>query len=531
MAASSTESTSEGSLPNLWYLGVLLEIVSTMSGTVGKQLIRLAELKRRKNPRCGRIALTVGLIVNTAVGPIVDMGAYSFAAQSLIAPFGGLDVVWNALLAPYILKEKLTRRRVIGCILIVIGTLMAGGFGNHTDHEYTLDYLEDTLINVRVLVYFCVFFAWFLLNRLYLMKKPTGSAIRGISLGCTAGTIAGNMFCVKGAIELIQRSIHEEEGEIWLHWLPYALLAGAVFFALTNVIYMTKGLQEFEALFMVTIYEGSMIVSGCVSGTVVLLDLEDLEHWRVALYALSVVVVVAGMYVIFSEEAKSKSSLMAGTASIERTRDSKPSLVAAATGERSVHASLVPSTLQSPRSLGSPGKLRWGQEQDDLFPSKSAPDVEPSTPSSSHTSPTQQLPCRRADVEALIAAGAAAGAAAGDSDLRPQRSVTAPADLDGSRTPFTTPERAGSGDLGLSSPSSRPPAATVLRTADKDLAADVSGDLRRGRSAGAVPSSSPALARLPVGHRGRPKERARSAQRSGSRPCCFPRGGPCVVMP
>ena len=125
----------------------------------------------------------IGLVTNTAVGPLIDVAAYSFAPQSLVAPFGGLvakhlakhlakpfpglcrsvlicvsicvlpcqwtwctaigfdsfrystisqvhrvfcrliafertwhmkhwglDVVWNALLAPFILKEKLTRR-------------------------------------------------------------------------------------------------------------------------------------------------------------------------------------------------------------------------------------------------------------------------------------------------------------------------------------------------------------------------------------------------------------------------------------
>mmetsp|Transcript_56996 Transcript_56996/g.128909 ORF Transcript_56996/g.128909 Transcript_56996/m.128909 type:complete len:452 (-) Transcript_56996:121-1476(-) len=303
--------------PNLWYIGVGLEIVSTMSGTIGKQLIRLSELTKGKSAHLAKMIMIAGLVINTAVGPIVDMGAYSFASQSLIAPFGGLDVVWNALLAPFLLDEKLTWRRIVGCVLIMIGTGMAGCFGNHEDAEYTLEYLEETLLHVRVLIYFLVFFAWFLLNRFCLMNFPVGNAIRGVSLGCTAGTIAGNMFCVKAAIELIQRSINMQEGEIWLHWLPYVMLVGAVFFALTNVIYMTKGLQEFEALFMVTIYEGSMIVSGCVSGAVVLLDLRGVEAWRIGLYSLSVLIIVSGMYVIFSNEAMSKSSLMSGAASIE----------------------------------------------------------------------------------------------------------------------------------------------------------------------------------------------------------------------
>mmetsp|Transcript_43215 Transcript_43215/g.92215 ORF Transcript_43215/g.92215 Transcript_43215/m.92215 type:complete len:451 (+) Transcript_43215:165-1517(+) len=359
--------------PNLWYIGVGLEIVSTMSGTIGKQLIRLSELTKGKSAHLAKMIMIAGLVINTAVGPIVDMGAYSFASQSLIAPFGGLDVVWNALLAPFLLDEKLTWRRIVGCVLIMIGTGMAGCFGNHEDAEYTLEYLEETLLHVRVLIYFLVFFAWFLLNRFCLMNFPVGNAIRGVSLGCTAGTIAGNMFCVKAAIELIQRSINMQEGEIWLHWLPYVMLVGAVFFALTNVIYMTKGLQEFEALFMVTIYEGSMIVSGCVSGAIVLKDLRALEAWRIGLYSIGILTIVLGMYVIFSQEVLSRSSLAAGSASIEikevkrevakspksPRKLSNLSIDSAVTVEsvrqsvlrRSIHASVVPSPSPNNKML------------------------------------------------------------------------------------------------------------------------------------------------------------------------------------
>ena len=38
-----------------------------------------------------------------------DAGETCWAAGCLFSPFEGLDVVWNALLAPFILKEKLTR--------------------------------------------------------------------------------------------------------------------------------------------------------------------------------------------------------------------------------------------------------------------------------------------------------------------------------------------------------------------------------------------------------------------------------------
>lgn len=261
---------------------------------------------------------TIGIIVNTVVGPLIDMAAYSFAPQSLIAPFGGLDVVWNAMAAPYMLEEKLTMRRVNGCVLITLGTVMAGAFGSHTEADYTVEYLEDLLVSWRVAAYFCCFLLWYWFNVFFLQRRRKGDAIRGISLGVTAGTIAGNMFCVKASVEIVQYCFDHETAEPLTHWMPYVMVFGAVFFALSNVRYMTIGLLEYEALFMVTVYEGSMIVAGCISGAVVLKDLAELEAWRIVLYWLAVLIIVAGMVVVFSNETLNRSSLASGLASIEQ---------------------------------------------------------------------------------------------------------------------------------------------------------------------------------------------------------------------
>lgn len=287
----------------IWILGVVLEVLSTLSGTAGKQLIRLSELTKKKAPALSRTMFHVGLLVNTIAGPILDMAAYSFAAQSLIAPFGGLDVVWNAALAPYFLKETLTKGRIVACAMIFTGTLMSSAFASHDDTEYTVEMLEDKLVDRRVLIYLSCLALFVAFNIAVPMRREKGDLLRGVSLGVTAGVIAGNMFCVKAAVELIERSIWDQAGEIWLHWMPYVVLVGAAFFALTNVVFMTKGLVEYEALFMVTIYEGSMIVSNCISASVVLLELEGLETWRVMFWTGCVVLVCLGMFMISWSEA------------------------------------------------------------------------------------------------------------------------------------------------------------------------------------------------------------------------------------
>lgn len=287
----------------MWFLcGIVLEVLSTLSGTAGKQLIRLSELQERhKAFRSARVTFITGILINTVAGPLLDMAAYSFAAQSLIAPFGGLDVVWNAALAPSILKEKLTRTRLVSCALIVFGTVSSSLFGSHSDREYNVDILLDLLITKRVAIYLTALLVFVCLMGIP-MRCPKGHILRGVSLGVTAGVIAGNMFCLKAAVELVQSSFRGDD-DAWSHWLPYVVILGAIFFALSNLVFMTKGMLEYEALFMVTFYEGTMIVSNCLSANVILLEGNDLETWRLVAYCLCIFVVVLGMLAISIGEA------------------------------------------------------------------------------------------------------------------------------------------------------------------------------------------------------------------------------------
>ena len=53
-------------------------------------------------------------------------------------------------------------------------------------------------------------------------------------------------------------------------------------------------LLDHEAFFMITTVEGAMILSASLSGAIVLRDVYELPPWRIALYSVSVMVVIFG---------------------------------------------------------------------------------------------------------------------------------------------------------------------------------------------------------------------------------------------
>jgi len=292
-------------------IGVTLGVLASMSGTAGKQCMRFSELQRRKGTAAavcmGRMALAIGLALNILVGPLIDMGSYAFAPQSVIAPLGALDVVWNTLTAPFTLGETLTTQLFCGCCIIAVGAIMTSVVGSHDTGDFTIETIQEIIFRPAVAIYLMALGAWLIFNILVLLPRSAappgepwapGDRIRGLSLGMTAGSIAGNMFCVKAFVEVAQGSIRDGAGEYWEHWLPYGLFAGALFFALTNLYFLTKAMREYEALFMGAVFEGSLVVSACVSGTIVFAEMESLEAWQICIYWLAILAIVVGIFTV-----------------------------------------------------------------------------------------------------------------------------------------------------------------------------------------------------------------------------------------
>jgi len=295
-------------MASLLWLGIMLGVFASMTGTIGKQLMRFSELQKRNGAAfLSTVALVGGLSLNILIGPLVDMGSYAFAPQTIIAPLAGLDVVWNTLLAPFTLGEQLTPKLIVGVVLIAGGAFGTSFFGHQHDKEYTLQVVQDTFLRLAVGIYLGCLALWLAFNILVLQTRSSapegepwapGSRIRGLSLGMTAGSISGNMFCVKAFVELVETSIRNGDSKIWAHWLPYVMLLGAVFFAVSNVFFLQKAMREYEALFMGAVFEGSVITSACISGFVVFGDAEYLTWWQLLLYWLMLMLLVAGIALV-----------------------------------------------------------------------------------------------------------------------------------------------------------------------------------------------------------------------------------------
>lgn len=74
------------------------------------------------------------------VGEIANFAAYAFAPAILVTPLGALSIIFSAVLAHFILKERLHIFGVLGCVLCVVGST---SIVLHAPHERPIESVKQ----------------------------------------------------------------------------------------------------------------------------------------------------------------------------------------------------------------------------------------------------------------------------------------------------------------------------------------------------------------------------------------------------
>ena len=65
---------------------------------------------------------------------------------------------------------------------------------------------------------------------------------------------------------------------------------------------LAVGLRTFEALYMITVFEGFMILSGAISGNIVMNEKLGLPWLNVCLYSVGILIILCGLYILCKGE-------------------------------------------------------------------------------------------------------------------------------------------------------------------------------------------------------------------------------------
>lgn len=251
-------------------IGILVGVASTCIQSIGLTLQRKSHLledeKRDKynafaelpdyappyRPAYRRRRWQIGMalfVISNLVGSTIQITTLPLPVLSTLQATG---LVFNTVCASLILHEPFTRWSFIGTALIAGGAVLIALFGALAEPSHTLTQLLTLLGRQQFLLWMfgtlflnaVVLFAIFFMNRIYSNKYSFGLRVfNGFAFGGVSAILAAHSLLVaKSAVELIVRTIIDKNNQFnrWESWL---ILLALVFFALTQLYYLHRGLK------------------------------------------------------------------------------------------------------------------------------------------------------------------------------------------------------------------------------------------------------------------------------------------------
>lgn len=128
--------------------GLILAVLS--SAFIGSSFI----LKKKGLKRAGANGTRAGVggytylleplwwagMVTMIVGEVANFVAYVYAPAVLVTPLGALSIIISAVLAHFLLKERLQKMGVLGCVTCIVGSVV---IVIHAPQEQTLNSVEE----------------------------------------------------------------------------------------------------------------------------------------------------------------------------------------------------------------------------------------------------------------------------------------------------------------------------------------------------------------------------------------------------
>lgn len=185
------------------------------------------------------------------VGEICNFVAYAFTDAILVTPLGALSVVITAILSAIFLKERLSLIGKVSCFLCIVGSIVIVMNGPQESSVATIDEMQSFVIHPAFLTYTGVIIIGSAVTAFYcgprwgkknmLVYISICSWIGGLSVVATQGLGAAIVTQIGGTPQFDK-------------WFTYVLLVFVIATLLTEIIFLNKALNLFNAAMVTPTY-------------------------------------------------------------------------------------------------------------------------------------------------------------------------------------------------------------------------------------------------------------------------------------
>mmetsp|Transcript_9757 Transcript_9757/g.14309 ORF Transcript_9757/g.14309 Transcript_9757/m.14309 type:complete len:337 (+) Transcript_9757:171-1181(+) len=280
----------------------------SLGAAVGLNLQKLSMRKEKehgtKRPPRLQPLWCIGFMIQAfdACGDFIFIG---LAPQSLLAPIGGLSLGFNVMLAPiFHPSEKVTPNVMIATALIYIGTILTILFAANTNPTYNLENLLTFVVTKLFIIYAfaCICFQCTLLWH----GRTYGYSI--VHYCALAGSFGGEcILFAKSTSELVKNFLLDQKFDDWVTSLiPYFFILGMIVTALSNVNFLNQGLDKFDALIVIPVYQSFWNAFGITGGLVFFQEYRYMSTNDGIMYALGISITLVGVSLLVRERSGGK---------------------------------------------------------------------------------------------------------------------------------------------------------------------------------------------------------------------------------
>lgn len=258
--------------------------------------------------------------VTYGVGSLTIGAALGFAPSAMIVPLEGVTLICNAFFAPMFLGEKLGKTDIYGSAICFVGIIITVCFGPSADEEYTIDDLLELWYSVQNIVYACFqismgIAAYVWLKGVQRLNNQEGVVYDGndgamklprAKLSANLHTVIAGVFAAFNVLFLKVVSTtfissDEPAADRFASPWPYIFLVAMVCCNVTMESWKQKSLQQFESVYIVPIFQATLIVLAVVTGGVYFKEFNELKPINLVIFGLGLGTVAAGVYVLALE--------------------------------------------------------------------------------------------------------------------------------------------------------------------------------------------------------------------------------------
>ncbi|XP_057973325.1 probable magnesium transporter NIPA6 isoform X5 [Malania oleifera] len=190
-------------------------------------------------------------MVTMVVGEIANFIAYIYAPAVLVTPLGALSIIVSAVLAHFLLKEKLRKMGILGCVLCIVGSTL---IVLHAPSERSLSSVEEIwelAIQPAFLLYTASAIAVVLVLVLYCEPRYGQTNIM-VYIGICSIIGSLTVMSIK-AIGIAIKLTLEGSSQV-AHFQTWVFLMVAITCIITQLNYLNKALDTFDTAVVSPIY-------------------------------------------------------------------------------------------------------------------------------------------------------------------------------------------------------------------------------------------------------------------------------------